>query len=266
MAGRADHHPDPRPGADQPELRRAHPPLARGAGRHLQRRAEPARRPGADPVRRHPVGAPEGLRDPARRPGAGRRGPSDSAQRQHHLPPLPRRSRPDQPAAQDHRPHRDALPPRQRHAARRAGCPVRRHRLRGLGPRADRPGLPRAADQQADLDPARRLGRRHPRRRVHRRAARGGGRPGPDHPGGDRRGRRLRPGPALVAAVLRRASIMPVMSATPSARAASPAPRSSATRPRRSATASSPRSSAARSGRWPRWACSPPASTRRRST
>ena len=39
---------------------------------HLQRRAEPARRPGADPVRRHPVGAQEGLRHPACRPGAGR--------------------------------------------------------------------------------------------------------------------------------------------------------------------------------------------------
>ena len=86
----------------------------------------------------------------------------------------------------------------------KAGRPVRRHRLRGLGPRADRPGLPGASDQQADLDPARRLRRRHSRRRVHRWPARGGGRPGPDHPGGDRRGRRLRPGPAFVAAVLRR--------------------------------------------------------------
>ena len=63
-----------------------------------------------------------------------------------------------------------------------------------------------------------------------------------------------------------RASITLVTSATPFVCEASPAPRSSATPPRRTATASSPRSSAARSGRWPRWACSPPASTRRRST
>ena len=144
--------------------------------------------------------------------------------------------------------------PRQRHAARGHGRAVRRHRLRGLGPRADRRGLPRAADQQADLDPARRLGRRHPRRRVHRRPARGRGRPGPDHPGGDRRGRRLgrdRGSWLLFCAGVDHAEHV----AEAVARAASPARPSSATRPGPSATGSSPPSSAARSGRWPRWAC-----------
>ena len=49
----------------------------------------------------------------------------------------------------------------------------------------------------------------HPRRRVHRLAARGRGRSGPDHPGGDRRGRRVWPRPALLAPVLRRGRSRP---------------------------------------------------------
>ena len=110
---------------------------------HLQRRAEPPRRPGADPVRRHPVDPPPRLRRPACRPGADRRGAPDPAQRR---TPCTAASSTTltrhQPAAQGHRPHRHALPPRQRHAARGHGRAVHRHRLRGLGPRADRRGLP----------------------------------------------------------------------------------------------------------------------------
>ena len=246
---------DARPRADRAEPCRADRPLAGRAGRHLLGRARPARSRRPHPVCRHPVDPPPGIRRPAVRPRADRRGAPDPRRVEHHVPPLPRHADADQPGAQGDRLHGDALPARQRHAARGQGRALHRHRLRGLRPRADRRRLSLSAGQQGGVDPARRDRRRHARRRVRRARAAGRGRPARDHRGGDRRGGGARratgaPGsPSAPGSSTRRTS------PSPSAPAASRPRRSSGTRRRPSATASSPGSSAARSGRSPRWAC-----------
>ena len=112
------------------------------------------------------------------------------------------------------------------------------------------PLVSKAAETKLDVSR-----RRQPRRRVHPRPAAGGGRPARDHRGGDRRGGAARRRPAQLARLLRRRrACHPRRRGDPRARLLAP-PRSSATPRSPSATAPSPPSSAARSGRSPRWAC-----------
>ncbi|MBL4557299.1 MAG: DEAD/DEAH box helicase family protein [Rhodobacteraceae bacterium] len=75
----------------------------------------------------------------------------------------------------------DALPARQRHAARGRERALHRRRLRGVGPRPDRSGLSLPAHLEADEDPPRRDRRGIAGWRVHRARPRGRGRPGRHH-------------------------------------------------------------------------------------
>ncbi len=112
---------------------------------------------------------------------------------------------------------------------------------------ADPAGLPGAPRLQGDADPARRLGRRPARGRLHPGGAGGRGQPRLDHPrrGGGTRGLRAR-APGL-ARLLRRASRMPRPCATPCGRRAIPARPSRARPPAGSATGSWRRSGPDRS-------------------
>ena len=173
----------------------------------------------------------------------------------HHVPPLPRRPHRHQPEAQGDRLHGDALPARQRHAARGRRGAVHRHRLRGLGPRPDRQRLSLPAGQQAAEDEARCCRRRQPRRRVHRQRVAGRGRQGGDHQGRRGRDHRLRSGSQVLARLLlRRRSRPPCRGGVPRARHQL---RHDLRRyPEGRARPHHCRLQAAeKSARWPRWAC-----------